>query len=107
MDDESRNYDVKEMKELDDKRFTITLREAVFAECFFFGTIAVELIASYALCPEDMEEMTYLLGLPAWFFVAACVALVSWVFVLYHNAKLSKDFSLEARDDGEDVTDNV
>lgn len=105
--DESRDYDVKKLKNLDDERFTATLKEAVFSECIFFGTILAELLAAYGLCPRDISKMTYIMGLPAWFFTAACIALLSWVFVLFHNAKISKDFSLEARAEERNVTEDV
>lgn len=97
MNDDSRDYNVKELKHLDDERFTIAFKEAVFAEGFFFVVIIVEILVAYGLCPEDMSLMTYILGFPTWFFAATCVALLAWVFVLYHNAKISRDFSLEAR----------
>lgn len=100
--DESRDYDVRQLKELDDERFVITLREAIFSELFFMGTILAEMIAAYILCPEDMSLMTYIMGFPTWFFVATCIAFISWAFVLYHNAKISKDFSLDARIESRD-----
>lgn len=103
--EDSRDYDVKKLKELDDPRFSITFREAVFSETFFFGTILAEIAAAYLLCPEDMREMTYILGFPAWFFAAVIIALISWGFVLFHNAKISRDFSLEARSSEEDAED--
>lgn len=104
MNDDSRDYDVKELGHLDDKRFTVIFREAVFSEVFFFVTIAAEMLAAYGLCPEDMSLMTYIMGFPAWFCAATLVALASWAFVLYHNAKISRDLSLEARD-GEEAED--
>ena len=97
MNDDSRDYDVRKLGHLDDKRFTVIFREAVFSEVFFFVTIALEILVAYSLCPENMSLMTYMMGFPTWFFVATLVALVSWAFVLYHNAKLSRDVSLEAR----------
>jgi uncharacterized membrane protein YhdT len=96
-DDESRDYDVKKLKELDDERFKISLKKAVFSEGFYMFTIVLELLAAYLLCPRDLTKMKYILGLPVWFFVATCIALISWAFVMYHNSKISKDFSLDAK----------
>lgn len=100
-ENDSRNYEIKKLKELDDPRFVVIKKEAIFAEGFFFVTIFLEMIVAYAMCPKDMSLLTYICGLPAWFFAATGVALISWIFVLFHNAKISRDLSLEARDESE------
>lgn len=97
--EEKRDYDIDSLKELDDPRFVIARKEAVFSEAFFAGTILAEMAAAYILCPEDMSLMTYIMGFPTWFFVVTCIALISWIFVLYHNSRISKDFSLDAKEE--------
>ena len=37
MDDDSRQYDIKELKSLDDRRFRIIGKEALFSELFFYA----------------------------------------------------------------------
>ena len=100
-ENERRDYEIRSLDKLDDPRFVVIKKEAIFAEGFFFVTIILEMIVAYAMCPKDMSLLTYICGLPAWFFAATCVALISWIFVLYHNAKISRDLSLEARDESE------
>lgn len=61
-------------------------------------------VLSYRLCPDDVSQMTYWLGLPPWVAVTLVLTLANVVFVAVWVHK-NRRFSLEARADDTEVDD--
>ncbi len=99
--DDSRDYDMKDYRKDEDRRFIIAKKDAVFAQFLCFAAILAEFITAYLLCPKDPAQMTYILGFPTWFFAASCLSIAAFVIAMIYCGKISKDVSLAARDSGE------
>ncbi len=101
MEENKRDYDVESLKPEFDARLERTKHEAVFAVGLYVIMVALVIIFSYMLCPKNAEDMTYVLGIPAWFFTAALIEIVVFIIAMVYNWKFSRSFSLDARDEEE------
>lgn len=96
----SRDYHVEDYIKEDDPRFKKALKEGVFTQVLCLSAIFLEFFTAFALCPQDSSEMTYIFGLPVWFFVAALIALAAFVIVMVYIGKFAEDISFDARERG-------
>lgn len=69
---------------------TIVLYLIYFAWWYYFA---------YIYCPSDVEDYTYVLGMPAWFFYSCVVGLVVMNILVYIAVKVFfKDMDLDEYD---------
>ena len=99
--EERRDYRGEDYRKEDDPRFKTALKEGIFTQVLCLSAIGLELLAAYGLCPKDPARMTYIAGLPVWFFVSSLVAVLAFIIVMIYVAKYSKDISFEARESKE------
>lgn len=93
------NYDVKEYAQMDDRRFVLARKEAVFAQSLIIGAILLAYFFAYTLCPKDMSQLTYVFGFPLWFVAASAVFVAAFAVMVVYNLKLSKNIDLSAKSD--------
>lgn len=101
--EERRDYNVNDYVDQEDKRFLFAKKDAIFAQVLCFSAILLEMLTAYALCPEDISQMTYLFGFPLWFAAATGIAVIAFIIALVYTTKISKRVSLEARADETEV----
>lgn len=97
MDGGSRDYSVEGLRSMDDGRFTVTFKEAVFFQITCLLATAGILGIGWILCPEDTEEIRMILGVPEWYLagvMALAVLFAVWTAVCH---RFGGEMSLEAR----------
>ena len=101
-DENRRDYNVSELKELDDKRLRGAAREMKVAQIFTFAYCVIT-FAIVLLAPQDNADITYIAGFPTWYALCVLVAILSMVFVWIFCKKGIKTVSLAARADDTEV----
>lgn len=101
--DDCRTYDPAQLKSLDDRRFIHAKNEGIFAQLLCIVSVLLEFGVAYAMCPEDVSQMTCILGFPTWFFLATCIAVGTYLVMILYCLKFSRRFSLDARGDDSEV----
>jgi uncharacterized membrane protein YhdT len=87
----------------EDPRFKVSNREAIIG-CVIAGVNFIWWFGfAYGLGSKPIEEYTYILGLPAWFFYSCVVGYVVITFVvIFAVKKWFKEIPLDEYERGED-----
>ncbi len=86
----------KKHKFMEDPRYKQCNREALYGIILGLANMAWWYIFGYGLGSKPVEEYTYILGFPAWFFMSSIVSVVIFTFLTFVMVnRLFKDMSLE------------
>src|SRR5699024_11924011 len=81
---------------IEDTRYKQCNREAIYGVVLGLANMAWWYIFEYGLGSKPVEEYTYILGFPAWFFMSYLVGAVVFTILTFVMVnKLFKDMSLE------------
>ncbi len=81
---------------IEDPRYKQCNREAIYGVVLGLANMAWWYIFGYGLGSKPVEEYTYILGFPAWFFMSSLVGAVVFTILTFVMVnKLFKDMSLE------------
>lgn len=94
------DYDAKQVET--DPRFIHCRRDMILVQVVYLSFTLLLVVLSYWLCPDDISQMTYFLGLPLWVAVTLLLTLANAAFVALW-AKKNRRFSLEAKADDSEV----
>ena len=98
--EKSRDYRVEDYTACEDQRLRDASRDAKFVQASCFLYCLIEFILAYTLCPKDVTQMTYILGIPAWTFICVAVSFLYCIGQIVYLQKFSSNVSLAARDGG-------
>jgi uncharacterized membrane protein YhdT len=89
---DSRNYDIRDIEI--DPRFKIAYKEMLLTLGVWFLFMVVSLVVAYTLGKGPVDQYTYVLGMPAWWFGAVVVSAIFAVIVIYISQFVFTDVEL-------------